>query len=895
MAMTPGSRLGAYEILSPIGAGGMGEVYRARDSRLKRDVAIKVLPESVAADPARLTRFEREAQAVAALSHANILSIFDFGREGAVVYAVTELLDGETLRDRLAAGPIEVGRAVDFAIQIARGLAAAHEKGILHRDLKPENVFVTKDGGIKILDFGLAKETAAPHPPGEASSLPTEAAAERALTEPGTVVGTIQYMAPEQIRGLALDHRADLFALGAVLYEMLSGRRAFRRATPADTTAAILSQEPPEMSTPSRAVPPALERLTRRCLEKRPEDRFQSARDVAFGLEVLSPSAGTGIELSIGAGAREAASPRRGRERLAWSLCAVLLAGLLAALLSPALRQRPAAATAAQKLRFAVPPPTGASIPGMLALSPDGRRLAFVATDSNGRDRVFVRDLDALESRALEGTEGAAYPFWSPDGHTLAFFARGKLKRIDTDGGAPQVLCDAPSPRGGSWGSRGTIVLSVNTGGEVHRVSEKGGESTALAPLVSKGRDSFRYPRFLPDGRHFLYQVLSGTEEGDGVYVASLDGEKTRRITRSDGEGVFAEPGLLLYRNGSRLLARRFDPDRQAFSGEAFAVLDDVRWDAVATIATAVSVSRTGLLAYQTGGAFLSRLLWYDRSGRELGSVGPDGAYWEPTLSPDGRWLAVPRIDPESARGSIWTIDLERGSLARLSSEAFVAATPLWSPDGRRIFYTSYGSPNVLVQDARGAAPETVSFRQPGFMPLDDFSRDGRFLFYEAFDIQRFHFDVWVRDMPAGTSRPLLQASFNQLGARLSPDGHWLAYESDESGISEIFVRSFPGAGERRQVSQGGGQQPKWRGDGKELFYVSPDRKVMSVEIRVKTTLEAGVPRPLFQTRILSLVEARNHYDVTSDGQRFLVNSRRPEDVALPILILSGWMPEGRD
>ena len=891
MTLAAGSRLGPYEILAPIGAGGMGEVYRARDTRLKRDVAIKVLPESVASDPARLARFEREAQAVAALSHSNILSIFDFGKEGAVAYAVTELLEGETLRDRLEAGPIESRRAVDFAVQIAKGLAAAHEKGIVHRDLKPENVFVTRDGGIKILDFGLARETAGPGAR-EASSFPTETAAEKSLTEPGTVLGTIQYMAPEQIRGLPLDHRADLFAFGAVLYEMLSGRRAFRRGTPADTAAAILSQEPAEMSAPGRAVSPTLERLVRRCLEKRPEDRFQSARDVAFGLEVLSPSTGAGMEASVEADAREAVSPRRRRERLAWSLCAILLVALLAALLSPALRKQPAAAVAAPKLRFAVPPPAGTFIPGMLALSPDGRRLAFVATDSNGRDLVWVRDLDALESHALEGTDGAAYPFWSPDAHSLAFFARGKLKKIDTDGGVPQILCDAPSPRGGSWGSRGTIVFAVNTGGEIQRVPEKGGEPTVFAQLVSQGRDSFRWPSFLPDGRHFLYFLLSGAIEETGVYVASLDAEKTTRITPSDGEAVFVEPGLLLHRSGNRLLARRFDPDRLSFAGEAFAVLDDVRWDAVATNAAAFSASRTGLLTCQTGGAFLSRLLWYDRSGRELGSVGPDGAYYEPTLSPDDRWLAIPRIDPEKFLSTIWTIDLERGSAARLSSKAPIASTPLWSPDGRRILYSSYASPEVFSQDARGAGPESVLFRQPGFMPLDDLSRDGRLLFYEAYDLRKFHFDVWVRDMAAEKSRPLLQATFNQQGARLSPDGRWLAYDSDESGINEIFIRSFPEAGERRQVSQGGGQQPRWRGDGRELFYVSPDRKVMSVEVRAGATLETGVPRPLFQTRIMPLVEARNHYDVTSDGQRFLVNSRRPEDASLPILILSGWMPE---
>ena len=795
MTLAAGSRLGPYEILSPIGAGGMGEVYRARDTRLKRDVAIKVLPESVAADPARLARFEREAQAVAALSHSNILSIFDFGKEGAVVYAVTELLDGETLRDRLETGPIEIRRAVEFGVQIAKGLAAAHEKGIVHRDLKPENIFVTRDGGIKILDFGLARETAAPAALGE-SALPTAEASEKSLTEPGTVLGTIQYMAPEQIRGLPLDHRADLFAFGAVLYEMLSGRRAFRRATPADTAAAILSQEPADMSGSGRAVPPMLERLTRRCLEKRPEDRFESARDVAFGLEVLQPSSGAATELSAGADARTA-GPARRRDRLAWSLCAVLAAALLAMLFAPSFRKKSAPAPSTPRLRFAVAPPAGASIPGMLALSPDGRRLAFVATDSDGRDRIWIRDLNALEARPLDGTDGAAFPFFSPDGRSLAFFAKGKLLKLDAAGGSPQILCNAALPRGGTWGSRGTIVISVNTGGEIQRVPENGGQPTSLPGLASRGNtESYRWPFFLPDGEHFLILGFSGPEPG--IHVASLDSGKTTRLVSADAAAYYASPGFLLYGRGDRLMGQRFDPDRRQLAGEAFPVIDRIWWDNGATGVLAVSASSSGLLACQTGGAVVSRLLWYDRSGRELGAIGPDGAYWEPTLSPDDRWLAVPSVDPEKAAGNMWIMDLERGGMARLASRLPTPATPLWSFDGRRLIYSNFPEGGVFLSDAQGAGSERDLFRDSVFTPLNDWSRDGRLLFYEAIDFRRYHTDVWVRDLSTGAKRPVLQAAFNQLGARLSPDGRWIAYESDESGLRKFSCGAF-----RRGASAG--------------------------------------------------------------------------------------------
>jgi Tol biopolymer transport system component len=888
MILSPGSRLGPYEILAPLGAGGMGEVYRARDPRLGREVAIKVLPTSFTSDPDRLRRFEQEARAAGMLSHPNLTAVFDVGKsEDGAPYVVQELLEGETLRSALSGGPLSPKKSVDYALQIAHGLAAAHEKGIVHRDLKPENVFVTGDGRVKILDFGLAKLTEPDEKAGALSGLVTTAAG----TQTGVVLGTLVYMSPEQLKGQLADSRSDLFALGAVLYEMLTGRRPFEGATPAETITAILNEDPPEIPGSGARISPALDRVVRHCLEKSPASRFQSARDLAFALESSSTSRVESDPAGSAGAAIGGGRDRRSRapERVAFALAGAVLAGAAVLLLLPG---RGRIAPPSQTVRFTIPPPKDATIYGMLALSPDGRRIAFVATTADGRDLLFVRPLDALEARAIDGTEGAAFPFWSPDSRNVAFFAQDKLKRVDSAGGPPQTLCDAAAPRGGSWGRGGTIVFSVHDGGEMHRVAEGGGIPAALPGLSGKGLDaSFRWPSFLPDGRHFVY---FGTADGFAVFLGSLDPEKPTRLVAADAGVVYAAPGYLLYRSGDRLMAHRFDTDRLRLSGEPFPVLEHVWWDLIATGAIAVSVSENGLLACQTGGPVISRLLWYDRSGHELGALGPDGAYWEPTFSPDDRWLVASRMDPEKLHGDLWMFDLEHGGLSRITSEDSVPATVLWSPDGRRIAYSGFVTGGVFGRDARGAEKEKVLFREPSFTPLDDWSRDGRLLFYQVWDLRKFHADVWVRDLQTGTSRPVLQAAFTQQGSCLSPDGRWLAYESEETGAYEVFVRSFPGDGERRQISKGGGQQPRWRGDGKELFYVSPDRKIVSVEIRPGPSLETGEPRPLFQTRIRPQIEARNHYDATSDGQRFIVNSRRLEEASLPITVVVNWRSEAQ-
>ncbi|MDQ2979133.1 MAG: protein kinase, partial [Acidobacteriota bacterium] len=699
------------------------------------------------------------------LSHPHICALYDVGHEGETEYLVMEYLEGVTLSERLAKGPLPLEQTLRYGIEIAGALDRAHRQGIVHRDLKPGNVMLTKSG-VKLLDFGLAKGLA---PGSGASSLTASPTQAPELTAEGTILGTIQYMAPEQLEGKEADARTDIFAFGAVLYEMATGRKAFSASSQASLITAIMSSEPPSLSTLQPASPPRLDRLIRRCMAKDAERRWQSARDVALELEEIR-------ETGEVAPSEASRAPRRRREAAGWLAAALLLLALLGALVLPRRAWGPAPAAS---IRFTILPPPGAAFQGMLAISPDGRRLAFVATTSDGRDLLWIRPLEALESRALEGTDGAAYPFWSPDGRFVAFFAQRKLKRIDLLGGTPQILCDAPEPRGGSWGSRGTIVFSANTGGQISRVAESGGKAEALPHLGAASGQSYRWPSFLPDGSNFLYFAYGTDPKASSVYVASLESKETTRLAFADGGAICASPGYVLYPSGGRLMGQRFDAKRRRLAGKAFPLMDNIFFDSAVTSATAVSASDTGLLACQTGGAAVSRLLLYDRSGRELQAVGPAGAYWEPTFSPDGRWLAVPRMDPEALAGSIWTIDIERGSLARLTSQLSLSATPLWSSDGRRILYSAFPTGEVHVRDANGAEPEKLLFKTPSFTPLDDLSRDGRYIFYEVIDWRAFHMDVWGRDLQSGASRPILQARFNQQGARLSPDGRRLAYESD--------------------------------------------------------------------------------------------------------------------
>ncbi len=874
MALISGDRLGAYELRSKLGEGGMGEVWRARDTRLGRDVAVKVLPAEFAADEGRLRRFEQEARAASSLNHPNVLTLFDVGVERGLPYLVTELLEGETLRSRLQRGRIPWRQALDLGIQILRGLAAAHGGGIVHRDLKPENILVTTDRRAKLLDFGLARLQAPAETASQASSAPT---AER--TEAGTVLGTVGYMAPEQVRGETADARSDLFAFGCVVLESLTGRRAFQGRGAVETMSAILRDEPAGLDALPATAPAALEPILRRCLEKDPSRRFQAAADLAFALEsaAAEPAGGTAP------GSRRA---RAWREWLAWSLAGAL--GLTTILVAVTGQREPSQARL-EPLRFEIAAPAAGAFEKGIALSPDGSRLAFVAPGPNGVDILWIRRLAAFEGRPLAGTEGAAYPFWSPDGARIGFFAGGRLQTIEASGeGVPVIVCRVSSPRGGAWGATGEILFAGGLGGALSRVPAAGGEPSLATHLEPERREfAHRWPSFLPDGRHFLYLAMGAEPDRLAVRLASLDGSVNRRLFAAESGAIFAAPGHLLFRRDGRLVAQPFDRESLRLEGELRQIGEAVWWDGTATAYAAFTASTGGIVAYRPGGLALGRLTWLDRDGREVGSIGEPGAYLEPSLSPDGRRLVVTRGGADFL-AAIWVFDLERGSQSRVSSPSVLAVTPAWSSDGRRIAYATFPEGRIYVRDAGGGGIEEPLFEPGAFTPLEDWSRDGRTLLYYSFGEGGV-----VKAVDLGGDRiPRQVVEDEEGGARLSPDGAWLAYASSASGVPEIFVQPFPGPGERVQVSVSGGTQPRWRGDGRELFYVAPDRKLMAVDVTPGPQLEVGPPRALFSTQILPLVEARNHYDVTADGQRFLVNSRSAEDATRPVRVVVGWSGE---
>ena len=877
MALTLGTRLGVYEVRELIGAGGMGEVYRGHDIKLNRSVALKILPETFAQDPDRLGRFRREAHVLASLNHPNIGAIFGFEESDGIHALVLELVEGPTLADRIADGPLSLDEAVPIARQIADALAAAHSQGIVHRDLKPANIKCRPDSTVKVLDFGLAKAAIGDVASASVTLSPTMTSP--ALTQLGIILGTAAYMSPEQARGKPADKRSDIWAFGAVLYEMLTGKPAFAGDDVSDTLANILKTEPDWVALSSRT-PPTVMRALRRCLEKDPNLRTHDISDARLDLEEKDqPVAATVLSTK----------PRLlTAERVAWVLLAASLAGVLAYI---ELRTSPPPAV----VRFQIDPPVESSFGSTSGigradgtsgamLSPDGTRLAFVATGKDGRAEIWLRRLDSFTSRPLSGTDDVLMPFWSPDSRSIGFFAAGKLKRIDTTDGSIQTITDAAGvPRGASWGSRDVIVFSVGTPPVLSRVSARGGDVT---PIVTGDSGSFaRWPSFLPDGRQFLYVGrLRSQVPTIGILVGSIEpGFETRSVVASDSNAAFAAPGILLFMRGERLMQQPFDPDRLEVSGDAEPVVEDVFYNPGVGRAD-FTVSNSGVLAFRSSSNRGNQFAWFDRAGRLLETVGPPGNYRTPDLSPDGQRLAY----GDNNQRDIWIFDLARHTSSRFTNGPGSETAPVWFPDGTKIAYRT-DQRGMFEKDVTGTGAERVLLAPPVNGP-DQISADGKWILYFAVT-PGGNQDVYV--LPTGGERKpqlVVQTPFPDVEPQFSPDVRWLAYASNENGRNEIYVQAFPSTGRRWQISNNGGRQPLWRADGKELFFVADDRKFYAVDVSVSAnsgSFEYGVPHFLFDMRA-NVFNSRNSYVPSRDGTRFLVNMLLEADDA-PINVVHNW------
>src|SRR5271167_3443824 len=827
MALTSGSKLGPYEIVAPLGTGGMGEVYRARDTRLERTVAIKILPAQFSSDPVRKQRFEREAKTISILNHPHICVLYDVGHQDGMDYLVMECVEGETLARRLEKGPLPLEQAIKFGMQIADALDKAHRSGGVHRDLKPGNIMLTPTGA-KLLDFGLAKPAAA-----LASAATLTAVQAAPVTEEGTIVGTFQYMSPEQVQGKEVDGRSDIFSLGAVLYEMVTGKRAFEGKSQLSVASAILEKEPDPISAAKPMTPPALEHAVKNCLAKLPDERWQTARDLALELKWIAEGGSQAGE------AGRVPAGRRRWERASWLLAATFFLLMMAgggAWWQASNRHLP-------RMYFH----TSVTFPANdVALSPDGRKLAMVAYSEQASNYVlWTYEVGGRQTTSLQGTQGATYPFWSPDGKFIGFFADGKLKKADVSGGQPQVLCDAPNGRGGTWNRDGVILFTPNGLGGLSSVSSWGGSPVEITkPDASHLEQSHRWPAFLPDGRHFLYLAanFTGKLENNAIFLGSLDSQERRLLVNTSANAAYAEPGYLLYLRDKTLVAQRFDQRRYVLSGEPRTLSDEVLY--FPSVDRAVfSVSGGEVLVTQTGkGGSISQLTWFDRSGKLVGVVGASGSYNNVRLSPDGRRVATDQTDPDGRKIDIWVHEPARSARTRLTFDPGVDQTPIWSPDGKQILFGSNRKIGfqLILKNADGSGSEEQVADPGGVVNVWDWSHDGKYILFGKGN------EVWSVSWPERVAKPLLQANWTVRNAQFSPDGRWMAYVSNETGSWEIYVSPFPSANNKWQVSSAGGQEPRWRQDGKELFYLSADGKMMAVAVKTGTSFEGSSPVALF-------------------------------------------------
>ncbi|HUQ49292.1 MAG TPA: protein kinase [Terriglobales bacterium] len=902
MSLSPGTKLGPYEILAAAGAGGMGEVYKARDTRLDRDVAIKVLPAHLSGNADLKQRFEREAKAISSLNHPHICTLHDIGQEGDIGYLVLEFLEGETLSKRLEKGPMATAELLKTAIQIADGLDRAHRSGIVHRDLKPGNIVLTKTGA-KLLDFGLAKPNVSPL--GASATVISAAATMTSpvspITQMGTIVGTYQYMAPEQLEGKEADSRSDIFSFGSVLYEMATGKRAFDGKSSISVMSAILEKDPEPISSVHALAPTALDHIVQRALAKDPEERWQSVGDIKGELQWLSGQSsasmakvtrpekakGSGLRIAVIAGIGMLLAFAAG-----WLVRPTPTVPLIRAVINP-----PEKINFDLKGDFAGPP----------AISPDGQMIVFAAHGENSFKAIWVRPVGSMSAQRLVGTEGCSFPFWSPDSKWIGFFAEGKLKKIAVNGGPSLTLADAPNPRGGSWNKDDVILFAPNFQGGLFRVSARGGTPTQATKLTGS-ETTHRWPFFLPDGKNFLYLATSHSGTADsalGTYYASLDGQTGRHLLPSDS-GVQYANGYLFFHVGSALMAQPFDAGKGVLKGEATAIVDRVQHDA-GVWRTLFSVSNSGSLIYQAGdsGSLGSELTWMDRTGKKLGKVGERELYIDPRLSPDGTLLAVTRGDPLQ---DIWTIDLRRNVNTRLTFGNSTHLTPSWSPDGKYVAYSVSSQTRngncVRYRLANGGGDEvSIGDDSQNTSPLQSpagliscsspqWSPDGRYLLFVRGSGPSSS-AIYGVEM-SGDKKPfLVRAPENPTGSiielRFSPNGRWLAYTSDESGRLEVYVTRFNGPRGRWQVSTNTGSFPNWRRDGKEMYFMDPQGAIYAVPINeTGETINVGTPERLFQASVSAVGVS---YDVTADGKKFLVNIS-PEQEQTALVLVTNWQAE---
>ena len=887
MTAASGLRLGPYELVVPLGAGGMGEVWRAKDTRLERDVAIKILPADFASNPQFKARFEREAKTISQLNHPNVCSLYDVGRQEGLDFLVMELIEGESLADRLQKGSLPIELVLKHGIEIASALDAAHRRGIIHRDLKPGNVMLTKSGA-KLLDFGLAKSGPLLTSTSSMSQLAASPTEHKPLTEQGTILGTFQYMSPEQLEGMDADARTDIFAFGALLYEMVTGRRAFQGKNKTSLIASIVSGTPTPVSELAPLTPPALDHVIKKCLAKDADDRWQSAHDIADQLRWIADA---------GSRAGEAApvlAKRKARLRVAWALhAATALLAILATVVFFQLRAVPQ-----RIMRSSLLPPDKTKfdpISGAMVLSPDGLRIAFVARGEDGKFLLWVRALDALTAQPLAGTDDATHPFWSPDSRFIGFFSAGKLRKIDANGGPPQALCDAAAGRGGSWSKGGTILFTPSTNDVIYKVSSSGGAPVAVTSIDAKsGETSHRFPAFLPDGVHFLYLVEArlethGSDGGFTLFTGSTESKSQKRLLATSSSARYAQSGHILFLRDRTLLAQRFDAKTLQLAGEAVPVAENMT--RTGKFETMFSVSDNGLLAFQSGSTSeLSSLVWMDRDGRDLETAGKPADYRQIALSHDGKRVAASISDPKNQKSDIWALDLERGTTTRLTFDPEDDFASIWSADDKRVYFSSdrQGRGDVYWKASSGTGADHVLIADAEFTLLWSLSADGSTGALVTNNIaKKTGLDISILNLADGKMRVFIQTPFNETAPALSDDGSLLAYHSNESGRTEIYAQSLRDDGGKWQISTDGGVRPTWSRGDREILFLSPDDKLMVADIERTPELVASVPRLLMDPRIRP--GNGMQYAISPDGNRILVNRAIEQRVVEPVTLVQNW------